>query len=133
MEAVVRIILSRTMKTAILATVLGLGFSATALPAAADEALYEFVPNAKQGQFYLYRLNRKTGEMGYCWFSSEGGAVGTTLCSGAAEGGGPQAPGDYRLIAAPNSNQSAVFRANTLTGEISICYWNEGVVCTPPK
>ncbi len=129
-----RVTLSQSVKIAALAALLGSGFATTGQPAAAEETLYEFVPNAKEGQFYLYRLNRKTGEMGYCWFSSAGSsAVGSTLCSGAAEGGGPQAPGDYRLFAAPNSGQSAVFRANTLTGEISICYWNEGVVCTAPK
>lgn len=120
------------LSTGLAGLALALGLLAAA-PASAAEPAYEFVPSPKEGQFYLYRINRETGEMGFCWFDGKSSESGTIVCGGPGAGGGPQAPGDYRLIAAPNSGQSAVFRVNTLTGEASVCYWNGGVVCTPAK
>lgn len=122
------------LRSRLLGALLPFALFAVGAPAAAQEAAYDFAASPKDGQFFIYRMNRETGEMGYCWYDTAGeGDIGQTVCAGAGRGGGAQAPGAYRLVAAPGSGQSAVFRVNEATGDVSVCYWNNGVVCTPAK
>ena len=52
--------------------------------------------------------------------------------SASGEGAGPQAPGEYGLVASRHEREGGVFRVNFRTGEMSICYvFEEKVVCTP--
>jgi len=59
--------------------------------------------------------------------------IGVTLCYQPGEGAGPQAPGEYALVASRHEREGGVFRVDLRTGAMSICYvLNDLVVCTPP-
>ena len=51
----------------------------------------------------------------------------------AGEGAGPQpVPGDYDLVRSNHEREGGIFRVNTRTGEVSVCYvQTDKVVCTP--
>jgi hypothetical protein len=101
-----------------------------ALPAAA--APYDFVPAPQTDLNRIYRIDRVTGEISSCQYGLQEGTVGVTLCFGPGEGGGPQTPGEYGLVASRHEREGGVFRVNYRTGEMSICYvFEEKVVCTP--
>jgi len=95
---------------------------------------YRFMPAPQTDLNRLYRVNRLTGEMGACQYAIKENTVGVSLCYPAGEGGGPQPiPGDYDLVRSNHEREGGIFRVNTRTGEISVCYvLAERVVCTPP-
>ncbi|MGQ4272513.1 hypothetical protein [Terrihabitans sp. B22-R8] len=110
--------------------------AATALaivPSLAQAQEYRFKPPAQTDLNRLYKVNRLTGEMGACQYALSEGSVGVTLCYSAGEGGGPQPiPGDYDLLPSNHAGEGGIFRVNTRTGDISVCYvLAERVVCTP--
>ncbi|MCI4679768.1 hypothetical protein K9U39_11900 [Rhodoblastus acidophilus] len=102
--------------------------------AAAQAATYDFLPAPQIDLNRVYRLDKATGEVGACQFGLKDGApVGVTLCYPPGDGGGPQVPGEYALVATRHEREASVFRVNQRTGEMSICYVLKGaVVCTPP-
>jgi hypothetical protein len=81
----------------------------------------------------VYSLNRATGEVGACQYGLKENTIGVTLCYQPGEGAGPQAPGEYALVASRHEREGGVFRVDLRTGAMSICYvLNDLVVCTPP-
>ena len=107
--------------------------AATALSGlAALSASYDFVPAPQTDLNRIYRIDRVTGELVSCQYGLQEGTVGATLCFGAGEGAGPQAPAEYGLVASRHEREGGVFRVNYRTGEMSVCYvYDEKVVCTP--
>jgi len=94
---------------------------------------YDFVAAPATDLNRVYRVDRSTGEMGACQYGLQEGTIGVTICYPAGEGGGPQAPGEYTIIASHHDRESGVFRLNLRSGEMSNCYvLEEKVVCTPP-
>ncbi len=68
-----------------------------------------------------------------CQYGLRDDSVGVTLCFAAGEGAGPQAPGEYGLIASRHARESGIYRVNLRTGTMSACYVQirqELVVCT---
>jgi hypothetical protein len=99
---------------------------------AARAASYDFVPAPQTDLNRIYRVDRVTGEVSSCQYGLQEGTAGATLCFGAGEGGGPQTPGEYGLVASRHEREGGVFRVNYRTGEMSVCYvFDEKVVCTP--
>jgi hypothetical protein len=95
-------------------------------------ASYDFVPAPQTDLNRIYRIDRVTGELVSCQYGLQEGTVGATLCFGAGEGAGPQAPAEYGLVASRHEREGGVFRVNYRTGEMSVCYvYDEKVVCTP--
>lgn len=81
----------------------------------------------------VYSLNRATGEVGACQYGLKENTIGVTLCYQPGEGAGPQAAGEYALVASRHEREGGVFRVDLRTGAMSICYvLNDLVVCTPP-
>jgi hypothetical protein len=98
----------------------------------AGAASYDFVPAPQTDLNRIYRIDRLTGEVSSCQYGLQEGTVGVTLCFGAGEGGGPQAPGEYGIVSSRHEREGGVFRVNFRTGDMSICYvFDEKVVCTP--
>ena len=94
---------------------------------------YRFLPAPQIDLNRLYLVNRLTGEMGACQYAIKENTVGVSVCYAAGEGAGPQpVPGDYDLVRSNHEREGGIFRVNTRTGEISVCYvLAERVVCTP--
>jgi hypothetical protein len=110
----------------------GLTAAMTLAGSAAMAASYEFVPAPQTDLNRVYRVDKVTGEVSSCQYGLQEGSAGATLCFGAGEGGGPQAPGEYGLVASRHEREGGVFRVNYRTGEMSVCYvYDEKVVCTP--
>ena len=102
------------------------------LAAEARAAPSDFVPAPQTDLNRIYRIDKATGEVISCQYGLQEGTVGVTLCFGPGEGAGPQAPGEYGLVASRHEREAGVFRANFRTGEVSVCYvLEEKVVCTP--
>lgn len=104
-----------------------------ALPALATS--YEFVPSPQTDLNRMYRIDKVTGEVISCQYGLQesGGGIGQTVCFGAGEGAGAQAPSEYGLVASRHAREAGVFRVNYRTGEMSICFVlvkKEQVVCT---
>jgi hypothetical protein len=95
---------------------------------------FDFVPAPQNDLNRLYRIDKVTGEVSSCQYGLKEDSVGVTLCFGAGEGAGAQAPGEYGLVASRHEREGGVFRVNHRTGEMSVCYvFEEKVVCTPPE
>jgi hypothetical protein len=94
---------------------------------------YRFLPAPQTDLNRIYRVNRLTGEMGACQYAVKPETVGVALCHPAGEGAGPQPiPGDYDLVRSNHEREGGIFRTNTRTGEVSVCYvQTDKVVCTP--
>ena len=102
------------------------------LAAPASAATFDFVPAPQTDLNRIYRIDRITGEVSSCQYGLQEGTIGVTLCFTPGEGAGPQAPGEYGLVASRHEREGGVFRVNFRTGEMSICYvFDERVVCTP--
>lgn len=102
------------------------------LTAPALAATFDFVPAPQTDLNRIYRIDRITGEVSSCQYGLQEGTIGVTLCFTPGEGAGPQAPGEYGLVASRHEREGGVFRVNYRTGEMSICYvFDERVVCTP--
>src|SRR3954447_11134444 len=113
------------LRTGILAVIVAAGSAVWAAP-------YDFVPAPQTDLNRIYRIDRVTGELVSCQYGLQEGTVGATLCFGAGEGAGPQAPAEYGLVASRHEREGGVFRVNYRTGEMSVCYvYDEKVVCTP--
>jgi hypothetical protein len=107
-------------------------FLILAMASPAPAAPYDFVPAPQTDLNRIYRIDRVTGEVSSCQYGLQEGTVGVTLCFGAGEGAGAQAPGEYGLVASRHEREGGVFRVNYRTGDMSICYvFDEKVVCTP--
>jgi hypothetical protein len=95
-------------------------------------ANYEFLAAPEKDLNRIYRLDKATGEVGACQYGLKEGTIGVTLCYEPGEGAGPQAAGDYALVASSHEREGGVFRVDLHTGMMSICYvLNSSVVCTP--
>jgi hypothetical protein len=111
--------------------VAGLGMIA-AMPASLA-ANYEFLAAPETDLNRVYRLDRASGEVGACQYGLKEASIGVTLCYPPGEGAGPQATSEYSLIASRHEREGGIFRIDTRTGAMSVCYvLNEAVVCTPP-
>lgn len=101
--------------------------------AGAAAAPFDFVPAPQTDLNRIYRVDRYSGEVSSCQYGLQEGTVGVTLCFGSGEGAGPQPPGEYGIVASRHEREGGVFRVNSRTGEMSVCYvFDEKVVCTPP-
>lgn len=91
---------------------------------------YDFLSPPNPDTNRLYRVNIKTGEMGACWYGRDK-HIGITECRPVGEGAGPQKPGRYKLFATKFDAEKGVFRVNTNTGAMSLCWVRRGeLVCT---
>ncbi len=112
--------------------------------AAAQEAKpgYDFAAPPSNQANRVFSVNRTTGEMSACQFERPDSAlVGVTRCFKRGEGAGVQKPGNYRLVSTNFSGETGIFRANSDTGELSICYVRDvpksgggtepAILCTP--
>jgi hypothetical protein len=91
---------------------------------------YEFVAPPGRSFNRVYRVNRATGEVNACQFE-HGTGPGVTRCFPSGIGAGPQAAGDYGLVASNLQHEGGLFRVNRKTGAMSVCYvQNERTVCT---
>ena len=112
----------KTVAAAIVLT----GFAAG--PVSAQQ--YDFLSPPNPDTNRLYRVNIKTGEMGACWYGRDK-HIGFTDCRPVGEGAGPQKPGRYKLFATKFESEKGVFRVNTNTGAMSLCWVRRGeLVCT---
>ncbi len=127
----------------LLAGMSGGAMAQTAAPPAAGPA-FDFAspPSAQANR--LYSVNAATGEVSACQFERpEGSLVGVTRCFARDGSAGPQnTPGPFALMSTHYSGETGVFRVNTTTGEMSVCYVRDmprssgglpqpSVVCTP--
>ncbi len=93
---------------------------------------YDFMSAPQTDLNRVYRVDRATGEVGACQYGLKDKTVGVTLCYPAGDGAGPQTPSDYALISSRHEREAGVFRIDTRSGAMSICYvLDESVVCTP--
>ena len=107
------------------------GLCVGAVPAKA--ASYDFLAAPSVDLNRIYRLDKVTGELSACQYGLKEGTVGVTLCYPPGEGGGPQQPSEYGLVASRHEKESGVFRVDLRSGTMSVCYvLNDAVVCTPP-
>ncbi|HZV07716.1 MAG TPA: hypothetical protein VE999_21695 [Gemmataceae bacterium] len=112
---------------------LGLGLGLAGLAPAAFAANYEFLAAPEKDLNRIYRLDKATGEVAACQYGLKEGTIGVTLCYEPGQGAGPQAAGDYALVASSHEREGGIFRVELHTGTMSICYvLNDNVVCTPP-
>lgn len=98
---------------------------------AAEDAKFAFVTLPSVN--VLYRIDKQTGQVDACYYqpATDEAQVGSTQCYPSGDGATPQGPGRYDLMALPDSEGGAVFRVNSETGDISICWEADGkVVCT---
>jgi len=109
------------------------GLALVAVSSSGLAANYEFLAAPETDLNRVYRLDRASGEIGACQYGLKEASIGVTLCYPPGEGAGPQTPSEYSLIASRHEREGGVFRIDTRTGTMSICYvLNESVVCTPP-
>jgi hypothetical protein len=101
---------------------------------AAEVPGFAFLAPPDEDLLRLYWLNRQTGQVGACEYqpNEDKARIGTTSCFPAGEGSGPLGPGRYDLKASHHTDDGSVFRVNIDTGEISICWVRDKVVCTAP-
>ena len=95
-------------------------------------APYEFMAPPQADLNRLYRLDKATGEVTACQYFQKEGTLGITLCFPSGEGAGRQEPGDYALVTSRHAREGGIFRVESRTGGVSICFvYEEKVVCTP--
>lgn len=100
--------------------------------APAPASSYEFLAAPEIELNRVYRLNKLTGEIGACQYGDKEGTIGVTLCYAPGEGARAQASSSYSLVASRHEREGGVFRVDTRTGMMSICYVLKAeVVCTP--
>jgi hypothetical protein len=123
-----------------------------AAPASAADR-FEFLAAPQINLSLIYRLDKLTGDVIACQYARtpgkaeiEPGAFGVTQCYRSGEGATKQEPGEYSLIASRHEQEGGVFRVDTRSGALSICYLyvqrekqgdhevvaDQYVVCTAP-
>lgn len=111
-------------------------------PTAPADGPYVFSapPSAQANR--VYSVNVRNGEVNACQFERpEGSVVGITKCfprDSSANAGGT---GDFDIVSTRYSGETGIFRVNTQTGQMSVCYVRDmpkegggvepSVVCTP--
>lgn len=71
----------------------------------------------------LYSINTRTGEVSACQFERpDGSVIGVTRCFPRDASAGPAEPGSYDIVSTRYSGETGVFRVNTRTGAMSVCY-----------
>jgi hypothetical protein len=114
-------------RLALSAIVLGL------MAASAQATPYEFMAPPQLDLNRLYRLDKSTGEVTACQYLQKEGTLGMTACFPAGEGAGKQEPGDYALIVSRHEREGGIYRVESRTGAVSVCFvYQDRVVCTPP-
>jgi hypothetical protein len=112
-------------------------FSLVALASGVAPAMagqFEFIPAPQTDLNRIYRIDRVTGEVGACQYGQKEGTFGVTLCFPAGDGAGKQEPSEYSLVSSRHEREGGVFRVDTRTGAMSVCYvFDERVVCTPSE
>lgn len=105
----------------LVASILASGAILTPFPAQSQESKYEYAwsPGGSPGGNLIYRVDKTTGEMHACVYDS-------TNCYGPGDGAGPEAPGDYGIVA---TTEGRVIRMNKTTGDQSICNFYGGRRC----
>jgi hypothetical protein len=110
-----------------------------ALSTAAASGFYEFVAPPSNRHNGIWRVDRETGETGYCYFRLQREGAGETSCALAGKSAGPQTePGPYRLVPSRAETEAGVFRVNERSGAMSLCYprvderGQTEVTCTDP-
>lgn len=117
----------RTEKLKVLAAAIALS-ALSAAPLSAQQYDFAAPPNPDTNR--MYRVNIKTGEMGACWYGRDK-HIGFTDCRKVGEGAGPQKSGRYKLFTTNFESEKGVFRVNTNTGAMSLCWVRRGeLVCT---
>lgn len=97
--------------------------AATPQPAPPADGPYVFSapPSAQANR--VYSVNVRNGEVNACQFERpEGSVVGITKCfprDSSANAGGT---GDYDIVSTRYSGETGIFRVNTQTGQMSVCY-----------
>jgi len=113
-------------RLALSAIVLGL----MASPAQATP--FEFMAPPQLDLNRLYRLDKTTGEVTACQYLQKEGTLGMTACFPAGEGAGKQEPGDYALVTSRHEREGGIYRVESRTGAVSVCFvYQDRVVCTP--
>lgn len=103
---------------------------------------YSFAAPPSEKANRVYSVNRQTGEMSACQFERpDASQVGLTRCFAKGEGAGAQPNGAYALVSTGFAGETGVFRVNSNTGEMSICYVRDmpktgggtepKILCTP--
>ncbi|MEW6255023.1 MAG: hypothetical protein AB1592_03635 [Pseudomonadota bacterium] len=103
---------------------------------------YSFAAPPSEKANRVYSVNRQTGEMSACQFERpDASQVGLTRCFAKGEGAGSQPNGAYALVSTGFAGETGVFRVNSNTGEMSICYVRDmpksgggtepKILCTP--
>ncbi|MDQ0509958.1 hypothetical protein [Ancylobacter amanitiformis] len=115
---------------------------APATPAATADGPYVFTspPSAQANR--VYSVNMRTGEVNACQFERpEGSVIGITKCFPRDASAAGTAAGAYDVMTTRYSGETGIFRVNTQTGQMSVCYVRDmpkegggvepAVVCTP--
>lgn len=115
--------------------------AAPAAPAAADGPyVFTSPPSAQANR--VYSVNVRTGEVNACQFERpEGSVIGVTKCFPRDASATAGAPAAYDIVTTRYSGETGIFRVNTQTGQMSVCYVRDmpkegggvepAVVCTP--
>lgn len=109
---------------------------------AQQQGAFSFAAPPSEKANRVYSVNRQTGEMSACQFERpDSGLVGITRCFAKGDGAGAQANGAYSLVSTGFAGETGVFRVNSNTGEMSICYVRDvpksgggnepKILCTP--
>ena len=115
---------------------------ATPQPTAPADGPYVFSapPSAQANR--VYSVNVRNGEVNACQFERpEGSVVGITKCFPRDSSANAGATGDFDIVSTRYSGETGIFRVNTQTGQMSVCYVRDmpkegggvepSVVCTP--
>lgn len=115
---------------------------ATPQPAAPADGPYVFSapPSAQANR--VYSVNVRNGEVNACQFERpEGSVVGITKCFPRDSSANAGTTGDFDIVSTRYSGETGIFRVNTQTGQMSVCYVRDmpkegggvepSVVCTP--
>jgi len=102
------------------------GPSATTPPAApvtpADGPYVFSAPPSAQAN-RVYSVNVRTGEVNACQFERpEGSVVGVTKCFPRDSSANAGTAGAYDIVSTRYSGETGIFRVNTQTGQMSVCY-----------
>src|SRR6478672_7669015 len=90
--------------------------------AGAQAGQFDFTPAPQSDLNRIYRIDRVTGEVGACQYGQKEGTFGVTLCFPAGDGAGKQEPSEYGLVSSRHEREGGVFRVDTRTGAMSVCY-----------